>query len=312
MAFSYSAEELRDSRPFKLSGKPDSISMDYELKYRVKITTTGGDRPEDADPFAIITASGLPKVNRSVYYSSVTGLMIPFLVCREKSAKPLDNKRDRWEVTARFKSIDGNPNESDNSPTSPPEALTDLSPTVQPFFRETDRVLYEDYASPDPKPATLPSGEYFSEPLLERVPLLGLKITQYEASTVTHDDLLDRYLRFNSTTYRSKPAYSWIIEDIEPSEVEVQLSGGAVDAWLVTYTLLHNPLTDGWRKALALLDYKTLVDGKFVPNREGDPETALLAKVDSTGAKKADQTAPPDYEVFIQQQSTSYGSFLQV
>lgn len=103
-----------------------------------------------------------------------------------------------------------------------------------------------------------------------------------------------------------------MIEDVDPSEVEVQLSGGATNAWLVTYTLLHNPLTNGWRKDLALLDYKVLVGGKFVHNREGDPETAILAKVDNTGAKKANQTEAPDYETFIQQQTADFSSFLQV
>ena len=91
--------------------------------------------------------------------------------------------------------------------------------------------------------------------------------------------------------------------------MSVQLSGGPTTAALVTYTLVLSPLDEGWKKSLALIDYKHKVSSKFVPNMEGDPLTASLTFVDSTGTKKVSQTVP-DYVDFQVYDDIDFDSFL--
>ncbi|WP_182871227.1 hypothetical protein [Stieleria mannarensis] len=144
---------------------------------------------------------------------------------------------------------------------------------------------------------------------MERIPTLQVRLTQYEAS-ITYEQMLARKFKVNSGTYRSKDRYQWLIQDVEATEVDVLLSGGETSAALVTYTLSHLPLNEGWKKALALIDYKHLVSGKFVPHLSGDPRTASQTFVDATGAKKADQSVP-DYIEFEPQGELDFSTFLQ-
>lgn len=308
MAISFGVEELRTNREISFNGKGDQVAVEWTLEHRVVASVTGSDSLADVTEFDASQATGLPIVNRSIYYSENSGKIIPFFICRSKRGRRNDKKISNWTFKSTFKSFENNPSESGSTPEDPPDALTDITPKEQPFLEETERVLYQDLAS-TPKKIQLPSGAYFSESVRRRVPIFGLKLTQYEAS-LSYDDYVDRRFKFNDDTYRSKDAHSWIIENIEPSEATVQLSGGSTTAVLVTYTLLHNPLPEGWKRSLALIDYKHLVSGKFVPNMEGNPLTASLCFVDDTGAKKETQDVP-DYVDFQQQDEIAYDDFLQ-
>ncbi|WP_182871226.1 hypothetical protein [Stieleria mannarensis] len=142
----------------KFAGQQDSLSINWARDFRVTVSATGSDKAKDVDPFAVMTATGLPIVNRSVYAAG--NKLIPYLICREKTAKQNPAKMDQWEVQTAYRSIDKNRAESNNQPIDPPDDITDIAPTEQPSLGEIERVLYEDKAS-TPKKILLPSGRTF-------------------------------------------------------------------------------------------------------------------------------------------------------
>lgn len=311
MAFTYNVEELRTGRQMSFAGKNDSVSITWTNEYRVQVEASGGDEVKDVDPYNVTTASGLPIVNKSIYYFG--GQVIPFVICRNKVATCNDKALGEWKVKCTFKTFTGNQTEAENQPLAPPAAVTDLGTAEQPSLGEIEKVIYED-KSGTPQKILLPSGAWFAEPVLERIPVLTIKLTQYESS-ITYQNMLDRKFKVNDATYRSKAAGTWLIEHVEASEVSVQLSGGLTDAALVTYTLVHSPLSEGWKKSLALIDNVVNTGTAMSPTWEpylddSEPPVRSLVLVDSDGIKKGTQTAP-DYVEYQVYDDTTFSTFLQ-
>lgn len=306
MPVAYEVEERREGREIRFTGRGDTIAVTWQNEYQVVVTVSGGSSLDDVGPYDVATAPGLPIVNRSIYLSA--GKIIPFVVCRDKSAKQDPKNKSRWVVRVSYRSLTGNQTEAANQPIDPPVQLTDITPDELPDLGEIEQVLFEDKSDPA-KAIKLPSGAFFSEPVMERIPTLTIKMSQYEAS-ITYEQMLERKFRLNEGDYRGQSAGNWLIEHVETTPVTVQLAGGPVNAALVTYTLMLSPLAEGWARRLALVDYKHLVNGKFVPNLEGDPLTATLTYVNSSGVRKTDQSAP-DYEDFVRYDETDFDAFLQ-
>ena len=307
MAYTFAVSERRARGPFKVSGKGDRVDITWQTEFNVIVGTDASDDIAAVNPYDVVSATGLPVVNVSIYYFN--NEVIPFVICREKTARQDGDASAKWVVTASYKSFTGNQTEAQNTPVAPPVALSSLGTSEEPSLGEMEKVIYEDKAS-TPKKILLPSGAFFAEPVLERVPILTVKLTQYESS-ITYQQMLDRKFTVNDDTYRTKAAGTWLIEHVEASEVSVQLSGGATSAALVTYTLIYNPTSEGWKKALALVDNKILSGGVFKPYLDdSDPPMQALVFVDSTGAKKGTQTVP-DYVEFQVYDDTDFSAFLQ-
>src|SRR5690606_27002705 len=98
-----------------------------------------------------------------------------------------------------------------------------------------------------------PTGNYYAEPIVEQVPVLVIKITQYEGS-ITYEQMLERTKRCNETTYRTKDRYMWLIDNVEAVEVEVLTTIGTVSAAMVSYTLKLSPKATGWKEERLLVD----------------------------------------------------------
>lgn len=284
----------------------DALRVGYNVSYFVDVDDPN---PENIGPFDVMAATGLPKVNRTVY--SNNGYIIPWLVCRQKTARRLSSKRARWQVDTVWDSgTNGNDQrESDNTPIAAPAAITSITPRVEQSLDVHEEELYEDKAEPSQK-IILPTGTSWIDPAVERLGTLKLKITQYESS-LTYQQQIDRVMRVNSSEYRTKEKYTWLIENIDATEVEVTLSGGDTTAVLVTYHLHYTPRTGGWRDRRVLRDthYKA-ADGKLYPFADS---TGLSRQnyIRSNGTPKGEGEEPSyiEYETY---DTIDFDGFLQV
>jgi len=310
MAYTYDVSERRQGRTIQFSGTSDKLSIVWNNEYQVIVGTTTSDDPADVSPYDVVTASGLPVVNSSIYYFS--SKVIPFAICRDKRATQNPDKLSQWTVKATYKSFDNSQTESGLAPVTPPAAIASLGTSEQASLGEMELVLYED-KSTTPKKILLPSGAFFAEPVVERIPVLTIKLTQYESS-ITYNQMLDRKFKVNDATYRTQAARKWLIEHVEASTVSVQLAAGATTAALVTYTLVLSPLDEGWDKTLALVDYVHNTGTAMAPAWEpylddSEPPQQKLVYVDSDGIKKVSQSVP-DYEQYQVYDDTTFSSFL--
>lgn len=307
MTLTYDVNELRDNRSIGFTGSNDQLSIDWTTSYSVDVTSDVAFDFSTLSEYDVITASGLPIVNRSVYLSN--NKIIPFVICRDKKGKQDPKRKQRWTVACKWKGIrKAGGSESGDAPIAKPNALADITPKVVSELGEIERVLYTDKSS-TPKPILTPSGRYYSEPAIERIPTLTLKISQYEAS-ITYATMLARKLKVNSGTYRGEPRYDWLIEDVEAVEVDVELAGGTTSAALVTYTVTHNPLLYGWKDDRALIDSHYLDGSVFKPFMDGELRSISQGFVEIDGAKKTGTT--PDYDQFETYDDIDFDSFLQV
>lgn len=316
MAYTFSVSELRSDRTIGFQSSGDRVSVSWQNQYQVIVGTDASDDINAVSPYDVITASGLPTVNKSIYYFA--GKVIPFAICNNLSATQDDRAGQRWTVRAQYKSFNKNQNQDDNEPIAPPAAITNLGTSEEPTLEEYEQVLYED-KSTTPKAIRLPSGAFFSEPVMERVPSLTIKLTQYESS-ITYEQMLARKFKVNDATYRTKAAGTWLIENVEASTVSVQLSTGATAAALVTYTLKYSPRTDaagthiGWKESRALYDYRVNTGTALSPvwewYFEGDQQSATLTRVDEDGIRKTSGVLP-DYLYFQKYDDTDFSAFLQ-
>lgn len=268
-------------------------------------------QPGDVTTIDVLFAPGVPIVNRTVYYQN--GLIIPFLVCRDKTATRDPSNASHFIVNCRFDTGTANNNtEGDNQPQTPPAALTSIAPREESQLLEEERVLYVDKSSSE-KPCLTPTRNLFDSPFIERLPVLELRITQYEAS-IDYQTMLDRKFKVNEGTYRTKPRYSWLITEVDATEVEVQLAGGPTLAALVTYTVQLSPFDYGWKDQRALIDthYLDETDGdKKKAHRDDELDTYTIVKVDFFGYKIPDQSGKPDYGEWETYDTIDF-SFLQV
>ena len=312
MALVYTVCAKRDEAgSYARASQADSLKQTWDINFLV---TVKDDTDPDYDlatvsPFDVAGAPGVPRVNETVYYRN--GLVIPWLVCRTKQIRRDTQSLGVWHVQCRFDTGNANDTqEGNNSPIAPPVNLTDIAPRVESSLGEVQRVLYKDKSETE-KVCLTPTQNMFDQPFVERLATLQLRITQYEAS-ITYEQMMDRKLKVNEDTYRTKVRYSWLITEVEATEVTVQLDAGPTVAALVTYTLELSPLLYGWKDERALLDTHHYLNGKKIAYKDDELATYTLCKVNSVGVLIGDQTDPPEYDRWETYDTISFSSFLQV
>ena len=301
MPASYSVTTGRNQK-MTFSGEGDQVKITWHQDYYVEVS---GVAASSVSPYDVLTATGIPVVNRSVYYDG--SKIIPFVVCRSKTAQQNPKRLSRWTVNTQW-GTDSNKNqrESDNAPIDPPAALTDITPRVQPTLGETEKVLYKD--KDNKQCYRTPAKSIWTEPVVERIPTLELKITQYESS-ITYEQMLERKFKVNKSTYRGQPRYDWLITQVEAVETQVQLSGGATTCAQVTYTLEHSPHLYGWKEDRVLIDSHYLDAGDRKPFSEiVDYSTGLI---DNVGEQLSDQDGEPEYIQYETFADIEFSDFLQ-
>lgn len=287
------------------TGTGDSLSITWNQDYFVDVS---GVTPSTVSAYDVLTATGIPVVNRSVYYDGTN--IIPFVVCRDKTAEQMTERLARWKVSTKWASSNkSNTSESENAPITPPAALTDITPRVVSSLGEIERPLLADYSADTKSCEISPSGTRWPDPIMERVPTLQLQITQYESS-ITYEQMLERKFKVNQNDYRSKSRYKWLITQVEAIEVDVQLSGGETTAAQVTYTLNLSPDEFGWKDRISLIDTHYIENGKrkqFLDEME--PTTGYIT---ITGEKRTSQSGEPNYIEYEPFDDIDFGDFLQV
>lgn len=296
--------------PVTITGADDNtMKSELSVEYEVIVSDPADSdfKYSDVDETDVAASGELPRVNRTTF-KSASGLQYPFMVCRSLSIKRDQHELTMFHATAKYRSlVVGTLNSGDFSSGEPPAALTDLTPQVTPIFGEIQRVIYEDKSDPA-VPILTPTGNYYSTPAMERIPTLTLEISQYETE-ITFAECLERKFKTNEEEFRGDDPGTWMIISVEPLEVEVELSGGATTAALVTYQIAKSPFDAGWADERALIDTHYLDDDdKKLPfTDEAGGQTFGFVQADGT---KKTSGATPDYTEFVVQGEIDYDDFL--
>lgn len=321
MAFTTTVTELREGRQIDFSGSADNVAVSWSTQYAVDVSDPTDPTFSGAtiNPYLVATADGLPVVNRSIYRLGA-GEVIPFVICRKKTAAQLPNRVDRWIVTCEFSAFNRTTNdENNNQPITVPDTLAELGTQEVPSLGETDWVIYYDNQDIDngeglPTGAYIanPIGDLYDEPAVQRLPTLEIKLTQYESS-ITYEQMLSRKFKVNSGTYRGQSRYSWLISQVEATEVEVQLRSGIVEAALVTYTLNYTPRPNGWKEERLLVGthyWNNAVDKKRQLFFDEQLGVSYVGNLNPNGTRASDQKIAQRafYETYLE---TDFSSFLQ-
>jgi hypothetical protein len=308
-----------ETTPLSIKGtKEDKFSGSHTLNYLVEARSTDSD----FDPMSVTEAhvylqagtwpnGKLPIVNRSIY--KFGSFYLPFFVCRNKSLKRNPKRRSQFDVSCAFE-FSGEGGEG-SEPQEEDVPLTSIAPRVETTIEETTIALYRDFtpsADGGPKAIITPNRNFFAEPTLCRVPVLTLRITQYEES-ITYEQMLDRSLKCNETTYREQERYKWISEIVTATEAEVSLPSGTNVAAQVVYTLKLSPFPWGWRDSKILIDshYRPTPGAPPVPFIDRQVRAKMLGFINADGTAKADTVTFPDYIDFETQRTIDFG-FLTV
>ncbi len=302
-----------------------SIQVTWTQDFYVDIIN---ESPSNYSAYDILSAPGVPIVNRTVYYDSVAGTVMPFVICRNKTATQNEERLSRWTVRAQYSTPQGrgqgtgasSSQEADNEPVPVPTDLTDISPKVTVSLGETERFMW--ITKPDTfgntyECARTPAGNFWSEPVMERIPTFEMKVTQYE-DFISYEDMIDRKFKTNQFSWNGYDPEFWLIEQVEAEEVEVELTGGPATAALVTYTIILATSQDvpdeednGWLERRALFDvqYKQGSEIKLFQNDE--PGTHSMGYITLLGERRGDQSGVPDYITYRTYDTIDFDSFLQ-
>ena len=197
---------------------------------KYKILVTGWNDPLDVTEGLVACNSGIPLVGYDSYYDFRNGVYMPYAICRRVNVRRTQSPAV-FEADVTFETEDS---EGPACFSSPPANITDITPQVKASIGVYDKVLYED--KDGNQCWKLPTGSPYQAPVIEKVPVLNLEITQFE-SAITFEQLLQRSFKLNSDTYRSQPAGRWMTGAVQAQDHRVSLIDGYIDAVKVTYTI---------------------------------------------------------------------------
>ena len=257
-----------DSGSYKQSsggqGGQRKTKVTAKTKYIVVVKEKSGGpslTASDLNPLLIVNAAGIPKVGRSCYVFG--GLISPFLLCSSKQIERDSENPFVFHVSVDWESIEfgaagGNAGASADQTTSPEEAMEpepleefeeDNIATVVSFTTSSQEYVSYDSKFLDGSGSRqswkLPTGTPFQEPIVNKVPLITLSITQFE-DEITLKDLEERSYSVNKEEWNGRSAYHWMIAEIQAEEVELQRYTDPADPsqglttvtkWRVTYTV---------------------------------------------------------------------------
>lgn len=281
----------------------DGLDVTWNVEYTLEVS-------DDADPeftgetvTAVEAAAApvLPRAGKSVYYEN--GVVIPFLVCTNKTARRKEGHRRLFDVQVNYS---GNGDQAG----PPPINVSDIAPQVEYIVDERQELTHTDVNG---KKCLTPTGNMYNDSFMKRFGGKVRKVTQYELS-LSHNQMAARMLAANSTGYAGEPIYSWLITAVEARDVEVTLQSGLTDAVLVSYTLRHTTLPHGWKENRALIDshYLMLANDLGTKRAHFDKELRSYSSVvlNPDGTKAADQNVP-QYDQWELLNKLDYATFLQ-
>jgi len=328
----YVVSQGRSQRMTFSSTGDNNVGVNAQWHQDYCVDVTGADIATHS-AYDVLNATGIPIVGKTTYSTGTK--ILPYVVCRDKTAQQNPKKLSRWTVKAKFStpparsggSGAGGATEAENAPIALPASITDIEPVQSVSLGEQERVLYyERFVEQNKKNCALtPTGNWWSNPVMEKRPTFRLKHTQYEAS-ITYEQMLERKFRINSFPWNTQDPKMWLIQEVEAQEVSVELASGYIDAAMVTYTLdLHpdNTLPDddvnryGWMEVRALFDTQYLEPENdnltkvkaFQSDVPGKPNAGYI---NHQGFKRDSQEGEPDYIAYNIYEPINFDDFLRL
>lgn len=293
MGYSYSVSKPRQARSFTIQGNDGKLKLRHQIEFLVEVTATGGSSLANLSELEVVTASGLPIVNYSVYVYN--GYFIPYLLCTSKKAEQNAQRAAQWKVVCSYDSDSLKGNEADQQlePFALPE---DVTPRVEVSSEVLEEVVLVDRSGTALK---TPARSLFQEPFYKPLSIVVLTITQYETGW-TDDNIAAREHHTNSDIWRSDPAWRWKITSVSATPTAVN----GVACHQVKYVTKLHPNATGWKESRALIDTHYLVNNggaastwprrPFLSN--GQPTTGYI---ETDGTKRASGASFlfEDYEI---------------
>ena len=309
---------VREKRPRAMSfqGKEDNIAVTWRQEFFVDITPP--TNPNNVTEYDILTAPGIPKVNRTVWENN--GKIMPFVICRGKRANFDGRTERRVSVTADYttptkgagRSLTGNSEEEENQPIDPPASVTDITPKAVVTFGGKDKVLYQDLSINVKDCARTPTGNFWNTPVMNRQGVATLKLSQYEPD-LTYSAALDRMFMMNNALWQTEQPHAWLIKNVEFNIVEVLLSSGPTASPLAVYTIELDRSPGGHKERRALFDTQYLdANGDVIKFKNKEPGSQSIGYINEDGTKRVAQTGPPEYIEYQNQGEIDYDAFMQL
>ena len=324
----------RSQRMTFSSSGDNNVGVNAQWHQDYCVDVTGADIATHS-AYDVLNATGIPIVGKTTYSTGTK--ILPYVVCRDKTAQQNPKKLSRWTVKAKFStppargggSGAGGSTEAENAPIAIPETIEEIDPVQSVSLGETEEVLYYEKFTRPPlllKDTTrTPTGNWWTTPVLERIPTFRLKYTQYE-DNITYEEMIERKFRVNSVPWNSQDTGMWLIQDVEASDVSVELLAGNTDAAMVTYTIDLHPdsrLPAG-QERFGWMEVRGLFDTQYWSGPPNDPDRKLKAfqseiagkansgYITNTGEKRAEQEGPPDYIAYHIYQDVDFNDFLRL
>ena len=182
----YEVCEVRGSHTSNVESageKQDKLKQTCDIQFQVVVSEdrVGGGAPvtsSEVSPALISSLPELPLVNGTTY--DYNGFNNPYMPCRSKDVERDEGNGLRFTVSCTFET---DILESETQSLTVP-SLTDITPIVTSEIGFIERAMYTDKDGKDC--FRLPTGTPYGEPVMEKIPTLSLKITQYEAG-ITYD-----------------------------------------------------------------------------------------------------------------------------
>ena len=251
-----------DSGTYKQSGGDTSqreTKVTAKTKYLVVVSEKSSGpaiSPSDLNPLLIVNCLGLPIIGKTCY--SFGGLSSPLLLCSSKQIERDAENGMVFHVSVDWESVNfGVGGGGQSGEETPQEALEpktsnelqtidDISPVASFNTASQEFVRYETpYLDGDGSRQSwkLPTSTPFEQPIVNKVPLVTITITQFEEN-LTLVDLEERSFRINSEDWNGRGYAQWLCAEVEATEVTVNLAGGEQDMWRVTYHVHLAPKYD--------------------------------------------------------------------
>lgn len=275
---------------------------------QVRRATIQVETDPEVAPLVLDEVLRLPEIPivGQTHWSPKPGFLIPFCICKKKSAKRHGDKERFWLVDCEFNSEtdqEQDPKDEDDNP-------LDFDPVIEPLSDVMEIAGRKDFNN---KVIANPLGELYAEPVLFPIPLAGVRVSRY---VLGQTEWLMQFWRerLNNATWRTGLTHTWCIRDCELKPVKWK--DAPADLALGTWTIMHNPIqanVDGVVKQVGWYESRQRVatfykrdDGTFEDFRTNHSFAKLpYGNVDIDG-KRIPAGDPPEFDWFRNRRDTDF------
>lgn len=261
-----------------------SLSIETTHSYRVKADSKSDSRA------TIMATSGLPIVGSTLNGPAIcTGK-----TCNRDPANPL-----YWDVEVTF-STDSEDDSSGASEAAGSDPST-WTPIAELAFETYTEVGLTDASG---NPVVNSAGQPFETGFARPRTLVRLDFDQFEPTSVTDEDLIERNETVNNATYKGKAAKTLKLS-IRSATIGTYFGYAA---WRVSYSLTYKP--DTWQRTRLDIGNCYLSSGNLLPYTDNEGNR-IVGPLDGSGGKQAAGTSPAVL-TFDEYDAINFSSFLRL